>query len=197
MSDKANPVSQQNLGETNTSALEWPGGVKPMPDDPDATVEDRKFISRANELAQSAVKHGNHPFGALLVKDGTIVFEYENTIYTTKDITKHAECGLISAATPQFDSSTLGACTLYTSTEPCIMCCGAIRWAGVRKVVYGVGALQLTRVIGIPDGPNPLEVREIFERTEPSVKVIGPVNEPQGLAIHAAYWPNDPVIGKK
>jgi tRNA(Arg) A34 adenosine deaminase TadA len=168
-----------------------------MPDDPTATNEDRAFITRANELAQAAVKHGNHPFGALLVKDGKIIFEYENTIYTTKDATKHAECGLISAATPKFESATIEACTLYTSTEPCIMCCGAIRWAGVRKVVYGVGALQLTRVIGIPDGPNPLEVREIFQRTEPSVKVIGPVNEADGLAIHADYWPQDPVFGKK
>lgn len=77
------------------------------------------------------------------------------------------------------------------------MCCGAIRWAGVPKVVYGVTALQLTRVIGLPDGPHPLEVREVFARTEPTVKIVGPVGEAAGLAIHAAYWPNDPVYGKK
>lgn len=166
-----------------------------MPDDPVATAEDRQFIARANELAESAVRHGNHPFGALLVKNGKIIFEYENEIYTSKDATKHAECGLISAATPKFDSKTIESSVLYTSTEPCIMCCGAVRWSGIRKVVYGVGALQLTRVIGIPDGPNPLEVREIFARTEPSVVVIGPINEAAGLATHAAYWPNDPIEG--
>jgi tRNA(Arg) A34 adenosine deaminase TadA len=85
-----------------------------MPDDPTATNEDRAFITRANELAQAAVKHGNHPFGALLVKDGKIIFEYENTIYTTKDATKHAECGLISAATPKFESATIQAQNLVS-----------------------------------------------------------------------------------
>ena len=77
------------------------------------------------------------------------------------------------------------------------MCCGAIRWAGVHKVVYGVTALQLTRVIGLPDGPHPLEVREVFARTDPGITVIGPLREAEGLAIHASYWPNDPVYGTK
>jgi tRNA(Arg) A34 adenosine deaminase TadA len=27
--------------------------------------------------------------------------------------------------------------TLYTSTEPCVMCSGAICWAGIGRVVYG------------------------------------------------------------
>jgi hypothetical protein len=154
-------------------------------------------MKRANELAEAAVKHGNHPFGALLVKDGKIIFEFENCIYTSKDETKHAETGLISAATPKFDRATLAACTLYTSTEPCIMCCGAIRWAGVRKIVYGVTALQLTRVIGFPDPKQPLAVREIFERTAPGEVIIGPLIEGEGLAIHAAYWPHDPIYGHK
>jgi tRNA(Arg) A34 adenosine deaminase TadA len=178
--------------------------VLPLPDDPACDAADRQFMARALELAKSAVAHGNHPFSALLVKDGKIIFEYENTIYTTKDITQHAETGLIGKATQQFDPETLAACTMYASTEPCIMCCGAIRWAGIKRLVYGVTATQLNKVVaGVlpPKSPvvnprPPLECREIFARTEPSISVKGPLMEEEGIAIHAAYWPHDRVIMK-
>ncbi len=176
--------------------------VAPFPDDPACTAEDRRFMARAYELARSSVAHGNHPFSALLVKDGRVIFEYENTIYSTRDLTQHAETGLIGKATQNFDPETLAACTLYASTEPCIMCCGAIRWAGIRRVVYGTTSSQLTRVVELtlpPKSPavHPpaiLECREIFARTEPAVKVFGPLMEAEGLAIHLGYWPHDPVL---
>jgi tRNA(Arg) A34 adenosine deaminase TadA len=176
--------------------------VEAFPDDPACTADDRRFMARAYELARSSVAHGNHPFSALLVKDGKIIFEYENTIYSTHDLTQHAETGLIGKATQQFDPETLAACTLYASTEPCIMCCGAIRWAGIRRVVYGTTSSQLSRVVALtlpPKSPvvNPpplLECREIFARTEPGVKVFGPLMEAEGIAIHLGYWPHDPVL---
>jgi len=178
----------------------------PLPDDPAATADDRRFMARAHELAASAAAHGNHPFSALLVKDGKIIFEYENTIYTTKDITQHAETGLISKATPQFDQATLAACTLYASTEPCIMCCGAIRWAGIKRVVYGVTSSQLSAVIAqvLPAlAPSrrpaavPLAIREVMARTDPSIQVTGPLLEAAGMKIHEAYWAHDPVLAAR
>lgn len=176
--------------------------VVPLPDDPACDDDDRRFMARAYELARAAVAHGNHPFSALLVKDGKILFEYENTIYSTHDLTQHAETGLIGKATQTFDPATLHACTLYASTEPCVMCCGAIRWAGIRRVVYGTSASQLNRVVAqvlppAPDAPRvaaPLECREIFARTDPTITVRGPLMEPEGLAIHESYWVHDPVL---
>jgi len=181
-------------------ALKSAAAVAPLPDDPACDAADRQFMVRALELARSAVAHGNHPFSALLVKDGKIIFEYENTIYTTHDLTQHAETGLIGKATQKFDPATLAQCTLYASTEPCIMCCGAIRWAGIKRVVYGVTATQLMKVVYtvLPPAPGavrvlqPLECREVFARTEPSITVRGPLLEAEGLAIHESYWPNDP-----
>ena len=38
------------------------------------------FMRRAIALSKSAVAHGNEPFGAVLVKDGEIVYENENQI---------------------------------------------------------------------------------------------------------------------
>lgn len=184
------------------AALRATATVTPRPDDPACDATDRKFMTRALELARSAVAHGNHPFSALLVEDGRIIFEYENTIYTTHDLTQHAETGLIGKATQKFSPETLARCTMYASTEPCIMCCGAIRWAKIKRVVYGVTATQLMKVVdavlppapGIPRVAQPLECREIFARTEPSISVRGPLLEAEGLTIHESYWPHDPVL---
>ena len=107
-----------------------------LPDDPIATVTDRKCISRAFEIARSAVVHGNHPFGALLVHQGEILVEYENEVVTSKDVTRHAETGLVSRSTAKLNEKALSKSTLYTSTEPCIMCCGAIHWSGISNVVF-------------------------------------------------------------
>lgn len=175
--------------------------VQAFPDDPACDADDRQFMTRAYALARSSVKHGNHPFSALLVKDGEIIFEYENAIYSTRDITQHAETGLIGKATRQFDAATLAASTLYASTEPCMMCCGAIRWAGIHRIVYGTTSSQMSRAIEqifptrAPSDSRllaALECREVFARTDPLIKVFGPLMEEEGLSIHRGYWANDP-----
>ena len=164
-------------------------GPAPLPDDPACTAEDRAFMSRAYEAAKRAVQQGSRPFGAVLVKDGQVIAEFSNCEMTTGDVTKHAETGLISAYSPKFDRATFAASTLYTSSEPCTMCCGAIRFAGIGRVVYGVTEAQFLRIIGEPIGAHPLESKEVFARTAPRVKVLGPLMEAEGLALHESYWP--------
>jgi len=98
------------------------------------------FIRQAIDLSLSAVEHGNHPFGACLVsKDGKVLLTAENTCCTpVTDITRHAELNLISMATQKFSRDILEECTLYTSCEPCLMCTGALRWSGIRQLVYAL-----------------------------------------------------------
>jgi tRNA(Arg) A34 adenosine deaminase TadA len=165
----------------------------PLPDDPACTAADRVFMKRAYELAQYATTHGGAPFGALLVKDGKVIAEYSNCEHLTGDVTKHAETGLISTFSPKIDRATFAASTLYTSSEPCTMCCGSIRFAGIGRVVFGTSELQFLRVIGVPLDPNPLESREVFQRTAPRTIVNGPLMEAEGLAIHEDYWPKHPI----
>ena len=78
---------------------------------------DELFMKRAIELSASAVAHGNEPFGAVLVKDGEIVFENENQIYTMHDPTFHGRGSLISETT---------LCTPAASLVSCV----AERWYG-------------------------------------------------------------------
>ncbi len=163
-----------------------------LPDDPACTADDRKFMERAYEMARYATTHGGSPFGAVLVLDGKVIAEYANCEDVTHDVTKHAETGLISAFSPKISRETFAKSTLYTSSEPCTMCCGSIRFAGIGKVVYGTTELQFLRVMGIPPDANPLESKEVFQRTAPGTVVLGPLMEAEGLKIHEDFWPSHP-----
>jgi inosine-uridine nucleoside N-ribohydrolase/tRNA(Arg) A34 adenosine deaminase TadA len=170
---------------------------RPSPDDPTCTAQDRKFMARAYELARYATTHGGGPFGALLVKDGHIIAEYSNCVKSTKDVTKHAETGLIAAFSPKIDRATFEQSTLYTSTEPCAMCCGAVMFAGIGRVVYGTSEAPFLQTMGFPPDPQPLTSHELLHRIAPRVKVAGPLMEAEGLVIHQAYWPAHPEdVGK-
>jgi tRNA(Arg) A34 adenosine deaminase TadA len=166
-------------------------------DDPGCTAEDRVYMSRAYELARYATKHGGGPFGALLVKDGKVLAEFSNCVLSTGDITKHAETGLISAFSPKIDRATFAKSTLYTSTEPCTMCCGAISFAGIGRVVYGTSEAPFLQAMGLPPDPDPLTSHEVLRRIAPGVVVLGPLMESEGLKIHEDFWPKHPeTVGK-
>lgn len=160
--------------------------VQPLPDDPKCTDAERALMKRANELAASALAKGNTPYGALLARNGKIVMEFENDARTSGDVTHHAETGLISKASREFGKEALADTVLYTSTEPCIMCCGSIRALGLKKFVYGTTAIQVQKQRGTPLPKNPLQCREVFARIGMAdVVILGPLLEKEGLAVHA------------
>jgi tRNA(adenine34) deaminase len=163
--------------------------VDPLPDDPACTAEDRKFMARAYELAAAASAKGNGAFGALVVKDGKILMEFSNNAKTSGDVSHHAETGLVSLTSIRLGVNSMKGCTFYTSTEPCIMCCGAINSSGITRLVYGTTATQVGLLRGRKAPFKPLQVREVFARAgRPEVVVVGPLMEKDGLAVHAAAF---------
>lgn len=110
--------------------------------------KDEIFISKAIELSKRAVENGNEPFGAVLVKDGEIVFTSENQIYTKKDPTYHAEAGLIREFCARFAITDLNEYTLYSSCEPCFMCSGALVWVNLGRLVYSSSNEDLENILG-------------------------------------------------
>ncbi len=143
------------------------------------------FIRKTYALARSAVEKGNHPFGALLVVDGEIILTAENTVNTAHDPTRHAELNLVSRAARQFAAEMLARSTLYTSTEPCAMCTGAIFWTGIPAIVFGCAAETLGQIAG---GSLVVPSREILGRGQRPTKVTGPILEAEGAEIHRGFW---------
>lgn len=77
------------------------------------------------------------PFGAVVVKDGSVIGAGNNRVLTSNDPTAHAEVVAIRAACQHLSDFQLTGCTLYTSCEPCPMCLGAIYWARPDRVYFG------------------------------------------------------------
>ena len=155
---------------------------------PDA---DHRFLRIAIEEARRAREHGNHPFGAVLVTaDGQVIMAAENSVVTQKDVTAHAELNLVRAASQELDPAFLKACSLYASTEPCPMCAGAIVWANIRRVVFGLGMQSLYELIGeFPDAPSlKMGAREVFQRAPWPMDITGPALEDEARVVHAGFW---------
>lgn len=108
---------------------------------------DELFMQEAVHLSGLAVEHGNEPFGAVLVKDEAIVYSSENQIYTGSDPTFHAEAGLLRKFCAETHITDLHEYTLYSSCEPCFMCCGAMVWTKLGRLVYGASDIDLCNIL--------------------------------------------------
>ena len=111
-------------------------------------MNDEFYMKKAVELSRLAVEHGNEPFGAVLVKDGEIVYTNENQIYTMHDPTVHAEAGLIRRFCSETGITDLQDYTMYSSCEPCFMCSGAMVWTKLGRLVYGASNMDLEGILG-------------------------------------------------
>ncbi len=152
---------------------------------------DLNLLRQAINVACRAREHGNHPFGALLADEqGAVLLEAENTVTTAQDCTGHAELNLIRVASQSFTPEVLAHCTLYTSTEPCPMCSGAIFWGGVGRVVYALSEEGLYAMTG--DSPDKLllSCRDVFAHGGRPIEVFGPALEEEARSVHAGFWLN-------
>ena len=156
---------------------------------PELTDVDRDLLRLAIEVARRARTHGNHPFGAVLADStGRVLLQAENTVLTERDVTGHAETNLIRLASAQLGTETLSQCTLYASTEPCPMCAGAIYWAGVGRVAYGLSQSGLYALTGAGSDGLVLPCRQVLAHGGHAVEVVGPALEDEARQIHAGFW---------
>jgi tRNA(Arg) A34 adenosine deaminase TadA len=108
---------------------------------------DNLFMVRAIQLSIESVRSGRGgPFGAVVVKEGSIIAEGVNQVTSTNDPTAHAEVLSIRQACQKLRLFELKGCELYTSCEPCPMCLGAIYWARISRVYYGNAAADAAKI---------------------------------------------------
>src|ERR1700712_1070862 len=152
---------------------------------------DQYFLRRSFEVARRAVSHGNHPFGAILVdQGGNVLIEAENGYMPAHDGTAHAERLLATQACTTLSPDILNKTTLYSSAEPCAMCAGAIYWAGIGRLVYGLSEQRLRGVTGNhPENPTlDLPCRDVFASGQRPTEVLGPLLEDEAEAVHEGAW---------
>jgi tRNA(Arg) A34 adenosine deaminase TadA len=162
-----------------------------MADSNEVSERDAHFLRLSFEVARRAMTHGNHPFGAVLVDHaGNVLLEAENGYMPLHDGTAHAERLLATKACTTFDAATLRQATIYSSAEPCAMCAGAIYWAGIGRLVYGLSEHRLGQLTGNhPENPTlNLPCREVFASGQRPTDVVGPLLEDEAAALHEGVW---------
>src|ERR1700693_5396736 len=149
---------------------------------------DNPFMVRAIQLSIDNVQSGRGgPFGAVVVKDGTIIGEAANQVTSTNDPTAHAEVLAIRAACKKLGAFELVGCEIYTYCEPCPMCLGAIYWARLARIYFGNADADASK-IGFDDS---FIYREIGQpHSQRKIPMIQMMREEALTAFRA--WENKP-----
>ncbi len=98
---------------------------------------DEYFMQQALKEAQYAFDEEEVPVGAVIVMNNKIIARGHNQVEKLNDPTAHAEVLAITSACNFLGAKYLPGASLYVTIEPCLMCCGALYWSKVDRVVYG------------------------------------------------------------
>ncbi len=97
----------------------------------------REAMRRAETLRDDALRAGDQPFGAVVLRGEMIVGAAPSRVVTASDPTAHAEMEAIRDAARQLRTRDLSGCVLVSTSRPCRMCEAAAGWAGISRMVYG------------------------------------------------------------
>jgi tRNA(adenine34) deaminase len=100
-------------------------------------MREPNYMDEALEIAVAAMRAGEVPVGAVVVRGGEIVGRGDNRTLRDRDPTAHAEVIALRAAARKLSSERLADCDLYVTLEPCTMCAAAISFARIRRLYYG------------------------------------------------------------
>ncbi len=146
--------------------------------------QDLVFLKKVYQLAWRAAELGFDPFAAMLVKDGKILATSIDKSIEYVDPTAHAELVLISEFCRQKHLISLEGYTLYCNVEPCVMCSGAIHWAKISRVVYGLSQRTLQQFSG---GKLKPDCRPLINVGGRKTQVLGPMAEEEGMDVFRSF----------
>lgn len=81
-----------------------------------------QFAARALALRDEAVRQGDQPYGAVVVREGVIVGEGVSAVIRRADSNAHAERLALAAALARLGTADLAGCALFGSARACSRC---------------------------------------------------------------------------
>jgi len=143
-------------------------------------TDDTVFMRLALDKAREGVAAGQQPFGACLVKDGTVLACLYNRVLAAGDVTAHPETQAVREACQHLGSTDLGGCVMYATCEPCAMCFTAAHFAKVSRIVFGA-RLEDARRFGFGRFPVPNAV--LKELAQSPIEVVGDFLREESIAL--------------
>jgi tRNA(Arg) A34 adenosine deaminase TadA len=140
--------------------VEYPDWVQSVVDFTRRYLSDEEKMRLAIAVSRENVERGTGgPFGAAIFErdSGALVAVGMNSVVRYNNCTLHGEMVAFMMAQQRIGSFTLAGAgmpvhELFTSCEPCAMCLGGTLWSGVKRVVYGAGREDASR-LNFEEGP--------------------------------------------
>ena len=107
-----------------------------------ATSLDRDFIAAAFRMKDEAVRSGDEPYGAVVVKDGRIIGFGPSRVVLRADWTAHAEREAVRHAQAHLGKADLSGCMMYSTSRPCAACECAAAEAKVARMYVGLDGMD-------------------------------------------------------
>lgn len=132
-----------------------------LPPEPVVLRDPRERMELVVRLSRLNVEHGSGgPFAAAVfeMETGRLVAAGVNRVVPDSCSAAHAEVVALGLAQRRLATHDLASGgrrhELVASTEPCVMCFGAVHWSGVRQLVCGARA-EDARTVGFDEGTKP------------------------------------------
>ena len=150
-----------------------------------------------NKMQSEVINYISEGFGPFLAaiydESGKLIAKCANTVVNDKCSNNHAEINAIHAAEKYYGTYDLSKYNLrlYVTSEPCMMCLGAIMWSGIKEVYYGVPSEDVESITGYDEGFKPNWFEEFAKR---GITVYGNIESELGKKVLKDYVTNGNVI---
>lgn len=145
---------------------------------------DSAVVARTFAVAQESMAKGERPVSAVMVHKNVIVAEATDAVFERHDPTAHAERIVISEYCSTLNRVHLRGHELYCFIEPCLMCCGAIHWAKLDRVVFMLSQARLKELSGGRQKPG---IRSYLPAGGRPIDIVGPVHEEEAFELAREY----------
>lgn len=135
---------------------------------------DTQKVKKATEIIlqlqaemKNYISKGSGPFlAAIYDEKGNLIAKTANSVVSEGCSNNHAEVNVIKAAEKVLNTYDLSSynLSLYVTSEPCMMCLGAIMWSGIKAVYYGVPSKRVEEITHFDEGFKPNWFEEFKKR---------------------------------
>lgn len=157
--------------------------------------KDIEIIKNLQEELSLNLDKGGPFLAAIYDKNYNLISKAQNSVIQDNCSNCHAEVNTIRLAQKTLDTYNLAPYNLgiYVTSEPCIMCLGAIMWSGIKRVYYSVPSDIVEKITGFDEGFKPNWIEEFKNR---DIEVYPEILQESGTAVLEKYVKQGGIIYK-
>jgi tRNA(adenine34) deaminase len=147
-----------------------------------------RFMRMAIAEARKGMREGNHPYGSVIVKDGTVLARAHSTGALSHDVAAHADMSAARKLSKKAKTRDVKGCTVYATGEPCPMCSAALAAMHISELFIAANYRHLPPQMNRGrKRPGKITYKEIFKEYGLKVKVKERVLKDEVLKMYDEY----------